>query len=537
MTIVFLLLPMVLRGQDQDVIRAAMYLSGAGSAEELDQSLVEMLESFKGRAVYVNGGTLRASAILSDYQVAVIRDYRSRSGDILSWEELSLLDGFSRAGVEALRPFLSLYSSRLPGAVDTVHTVIQTQLRATLKSAGGKLNVTGRNYSTGGAVRCSENFKKWDGTFFGEVTVGKFTILAGDYKLRFAEGLALWSGFSMESLSTVDAFAKRSQGISPVWSYNSSQVQRGVAGEFTSARWRATAFASFDRTFGARAEYLGRRFQAGITGATMAGVPYMVSADAKLNLKGSLITGEAAFRKGSAAGKITLVMPLGESFRLALQGRVIPSKYSGKKYGEYAFAAGVDYRGRRLHSSVTADASLLPIPSADPRRLQVRSYAKLLWKISQIWSVEGRVSERYRNYESPRTDLRLHAAFVQGPWNGNARVEGVWCQEFGLLGYLEGGYKSTSLGAWLRFTAFKADKWNDRIYVYERDAPGSFNVPAYYGKGCTISIVGNWKHKFRYLTLKAYIRGAYMFRYGRTPAPTLNVSLLSDVDLYGVRRS
>ena len=28
-----------------------------------------------------------------------------------------------------------------------------------------------------------------------------------------------------------------------------------------------------------------------------------------------------------------------------------------------------------------------------------------------------------------------------------------------------------------------ADHWDDRIYVYEYDAPGNFNVPAYYGRG------------------------------------------------------
>ena len=532
LNILFLLLPVALWAQDQDVIRAAMCLSGASSEEELDLSFVEMLESFKGRAVYVNSGRLRASAILSDYQVSVIRDYRARSGDILSWEELSMLDGFSRTWVDALRPFLSLYSSRLPGAADTVHTVVQSQLRATLTSAAGKAKVTGRSWSTGGAVRCSDNFKKWDGTFFGQASLGNFTVLAGDYKLRCAEGLALWTGFSMESLSTADAFVKRSQGISPVWSYNSSQVQRGVAVEYSASRWRASAFASFDRTFGARAEYLGRRLQAGITGATLSGVPYMVSADAKLNVRGSLLTGEAAFRNKSFAGKMALLMPLGEAFRVALQGRVLPSRYSGKKYGEYALAAGVDFRGRKIQASLTSDASLLPIPSIDPGRVQVRSYAKLLWKISESWSVEGRMSERYRNYEAPRTALRLHVSFNSGPWNGNARAETVWCRQYGLLVYLEGGYKSDGYSAWLRFTAFLADKWDDRIYVYERDAPGTFNVPAYYGKGCSIAIVGNWKHRFRYTTLKAYIRGGYTFKNGRAPAPTLNVSLLSDVDLY-----
>jgi hypothetical protein len=35
----------------------------------------------------------------------------------------------------------------------------------------------------------------------------------------------------------------------------------------------------------------------------------------------------------------------------------------------------------------------------------------------------------------------------------------------------------------LRQGFFKIDEWDDRIYAYERSAPGSFKVPAYYGRG------------------------------------------------------
>lgn len=525
----FLMVSVTALGQDQDVIKAAMCLSGADSEEELDASIVEMLESRRGRLVYVNSNSLRASGILNDYQVAVIKDYRSRCGDILSWEELSMLEGFNRADVEALRPFLSLYSSKLPGAADTVSVKTQALLRATLTSAGGKAKVMGRHWQAGGAVRCGEKYKKWDGTFFGEASLGNYTVWAGDFKLRFAEGLALWTGFAMDNLSTVDAFAKRAQGISPVWSYSSSGIQRGLAAEYSGNRWKASAFASIDKTIGARAEYLGRRFQAGLTAATLPCAPYMISADAKLNLKGTLISGEVAFRNGSFSGKTAIVAPLGEHFRMALQGRIVPSKYSGKKYGEYAFAGGLDYRGKKLQASLTADASLLPIPVKDPGRVQVRSYARVLWKASDSWSFEGRLTERYRNYERPRTALRLHCGFSYRQWNANARGETVWCEKAGMLGYLEGGYKTDNLAAWLRFTGFNAQKWNDRIYVYERDAPGTFNVPAYYGQGCAIALAGSWKHRFRYLTVKVYVRGAYTFKNGSVPAPVLNVSLLSDV--------
>ena len=43
-----------------------------------------------------------------------------------------------------------------------------------------------------------------------------------------------------------------------------------------------------------------------------------------------------------------------------------------------------------------------------------------------------------------------------------------------------------------------ADNWNDRIYCYERDAPGSFNIPAYYGRGWAASLVGRLKLRADY---------------------------------------
>ncbi len=523
--ILFLALAIPSAAQDQEVLRAAMLLGGASTEEEVDQSLVDQLEALRGRRVRVNSDHLRASAILSDYQVAVIRDYRASSGDILSWTELSLLEGFTQADIEVLRPFLSLESSRLPGAADTIKTKAQALLRGTLNSAGGKVKVTGRSWRAGGALRCGDNFKKWDGTFYGEASFRNHRVVAGDYKIRFAEGLGLWTGFSMDNLSTVDAFLKRAQGISPVWSFSSSGVQRGLAYEYSSRHWRAQAFGAFDRTFGVHGEYLGRHFQAGFTAAS----GLLLSADAKVNLKGVIVSGEVAFRNGTFAGKSAIKASLGEYFRLAVQGRIIPVKYSGKKNGEYAAAAGLEFNNRKVLASITADAAMLPIPYTDPGRFQLRGYGRTLWNITEIWSMEGRITERYRNYEPPRTDLRADIKFASGLFLSTFRAEAVRCDSWGFLGYLEGGYKSEAISAYLRVTGFKIDRWTDRIYVYERDAPGSFSVPAYYGRGVSISAMGNIKHRFKYFTLKFYARGAYTFKNGSKPAPVLNLQLMLDI--------
>ena len=90
---------------------------------------------------------------------------------------------------------------------------------------------------------------------------------------------------------------------------------------------------------------------------------------------------------------------------------------------------------------------------------------------------------------------------------------------------MEGGYKDESLSAYLRFNAFHIPQWNDRIYCYERDAPGTFSVPAYSGTGLSTSLVAGYKLRLWRITLKAHLRAGYMLRIGRESTPTLNFQL------------
>ena len=147
-----------------------------------------------------------------------------------------------------------------------------------------------------------------------------------------------------------------------------------------------------------------------------------------------------------------------------------------------------------VHSlSLTADASLLPKPNIDPGRKQLRIYGIWQWQLSGTLAFDARYTSRLRNYEPSRNDIRLDLKFNSGPWLSTLRFEGDYCNGKGLLGYLEGGYKSDTISAYLRLTGFSTEGWSSRIYCYERDAPGSFLVPAYYGRGAVASIYGTWK--------------------------------------------
>ncbi|MBQ2172244.1 MAG: hypothetical protein II454_03510 [Bacteroidales bacterium] len=515
-----------------DILRAALYLSGASSEEEIDQEWIQRLEGM-GK-VRINSNRIRPG-LLTDYQIATLADYRARQGDILSWEELMLVDGFGREAVEAMRPFLSLESRRLPGTVDTVRTRAEALVRTTLKNVGIKAKVTGEYWRVGGAWRNPD----WTAHAEADTRIGRFVL--GDFNVRYGEGLAQWSGFSMESLSTVDAFIRRASSIAPVWSYTSSSVHRGGAYEYGGQHWRASAWGTLTKVFGTHAEYLGRWGHAGTTVAWSPSEGLSVSLEGRLNLRGIDAMAEVACRSRAVAGKASARWKAGDNGKLAVQARVIPSRFSGKKNGEYALAAGYALQSGQWKSlagktgfgssvpsyklSFTLDAAMLPVGGVDPRRLQIRAYGNWDWQIAPAWALSVRLTERYRNYENPRTALRADIRFAHGPWLSVLRGEAVRCKSWGLLSYLEGGYKNETLSSYLRFTAFSIPEWADRIYSYERDAPGTFSVPAYSGKGISASLVAGYKLRLGRVTLKANLRGAYMLRVGRESTPTLNFQL------------
>ena len=527
--------------QDEEVLRAARFLSGASSDEEVDDYWVSQLEARQGRRIRINAAHIRADGILTEYQIASLADYRSSAGDILSWEELALVDGFSAELVAALRPFLSLASDRPPGVADTVRVRASALVRGTLTSIGGKVRVSGSWWRAGGAWRGK------DGTFYGEAQFRGHTLLVGDFNARYGQGLAFWSGFSMSSLSTVDAFIRRTPGISPVWSYSSELVHRGAAYTYAGTHWQATAFGGLDGLLGAHGAWQGRHGQVGSTVSYTFGKPgsLAVAVDTRWNWRGWDAAGEVAWKNSAFAGLAAFRGPVGP-VKMAFQGRVVPSRFSGKKYGEYALAAGAEYKseqrralaGRsgfgssvpRHQTSLTADAAFLPIPSVAPSRFQLRVYAGWQWQMASAWALDVRFTERYRNYERPRHAFRVDGKFGIGPWSAVSRLEVVQCEKVGVLNYWEGGYKDErTWSAYFRLTGFLIDQWNDRIYVYERDAPGNFSVPAYSGRGGAVSLVGSWKHRFRWITLKAYLRGSWMVRVGRPPTPGLSLQLHCDL--------
>jgi hypothetical protein len=82
----------------------------------------------------------------------------------------------------------------------------------------------------------------------------------------------------------------------------------------------------------------------------------------------------------------------------------------------------------------------------------------------------------------------------------------------------------------LRVTGFSISSWAARIYCYERDAPGTFYVPAYNGRGLATSLVGSCKFRLWHrLWHRLTLRAAAQWRIGYAPAYTLNAQLQCDL--------
>lgn len=551
-------------------IAAIVAVTGAEEAEALDAEEIERYLSFMLHPLDLNGtprGKLLSCGFLTPFQVASLEDYRKRCGDVLSVTELSLIEGFGEEFSRNLAPFVSLSSRSLPGhpAADTMllrNTVIS---RASLK--GDKIG-TGLKLksSFGESVTLSfaeKDLQSWGGaiSWAGGRWPGKF--LVGDFNARFGQGLALWSGMSLSGFSSVSSICRNGAGISPSWSYSGAGTYRGVAADFQVGRFVISSFAAFPglKAFcegnrgevsfmpGGNVSWYGKSGQLGLTafwlseriGGDPNGLFYQaggkVSVDGKLSWRGMTFFGESAFDcySGSAAGAGGLTVPFLDGWRFGLAARFYPASFSASgASGIRAWTGTSNEKGVVLgvgkrNTSITAD---IAAKWNDPSVMQVKVLAKVPFQLTPAMVLSLRVSERFRPYEpvlvhraGARADLDwsssgLSAAYGEpegNAWKARLRLEGLYCRAASGLAYLEGGRKTDRFSAYLRSTFFLVDNWDDRIYSYERDAPGNFTVPAYYGKGYSLSAVASAKFRFRLggrrlWTLRLYSR-ASMVRY------------------------
>jgi hypothetical protein len=277
--------------------------------------------------------------------------------------------------------------------------------------------------------------------------------------------------------------------------------------------------------------WLGRSGQAGVTGTDR-----KASVDFRWTAGGSDIFGECAydFRHGCLAGVGGVIFNFEKDWKLSAAARYYPSDFEDEYTGgirswsrtsnERAFSAGVECRGFFLAADLAK--------KDDADKAQGKFMLKLPLQINKNIVLSVSASERIRTYDELRyrTDIRLDLDYSStgissaygisdGPaWTARFRAEGLLCKSLGVLSYLEGGRKTDFFTTYLRGTIFRIDNWDDRIYSYERDAPGNFSVPSYYGRGISLVWTGSCKirlHERPWRSMKIYAK-ALLVRYLRS---------------------
>lgn len=211
-----------------------------------------------------------------------------------------------------------------------------------------------------------------------------------------------------------------------------------------------------------------------------------------------------------------------ENYESAYSGAMRSSSSCSNEYGATfsgEFSAGdyVQIKGKsgfgsselRHRGEFSIDAAYWPSPKygTDGPSGQLKAVAAYSWRISPSFSLQMKVSEKMRTYGNRfRTDVRCDMKYISGAISASIRFNVLNCKETGLLSYAEAGYAPERYSVYLRGGVFRVDNWDDRIYAYERDAPGNFSVPSFYGRGFWLSAVAGMKLAFR---IRLYLRASY----------------------------
>ena len=539
LSVVLMIQSFVASAQIEDGVLAIMRFSGVTDPEELDLYEVERLEDLLHTPLRVNvsrRSDLEKSGLFNQFQIASLLDYRARHGDVLSLTELAAVDGFSQDIVRTVSPFISLESRNSIGRSAKASS-------QELAFRTGYKNNSGHSYVYGGKYRLISDkiclglsaSRPYDASRSGpEYISGNVSwnhalgkVVVGDFNARFGQGLCLWNSAVLSSLSLPSAYMRKPTGVSAANSFTGSMALTGLAADVQSGHWKISTLLALPGV--KKSEYMkvspavniaryGRLGQVSVTHlmefTNMFSHDYRIpqmrtSVDGAICIRGINLFGESAvdWVNGTVAAVCGTDFMATDKLRMAILAKYYPAAGFSNDYG--ISLSGELVLGK-LKGNFSFESSYYPKPKSKGQDccVQLKAQAEWVYKITDRVAMELRIKERYRNWTLPyKTDIRLGLQYKSDMVVAIARVNALSCDDVGLLGYVEGGYTPERMSAYLRLGLFKIDDWDDRIYVYERDAPGSFNVPAYYGRGFWLSSYVT-KRPVKWLTI--YFRASYM---------------------------
>lgn len=544
--LLFLIVAADLFAQYIDVAEAVRRLLGESDVESLDAGQVDLYSDLFRNPVDVNRenhSSLESTGLFTPFQIASLIDYRERHGHIQSMVELASIDGFTDEFVNNLKPFIVLEPSlQRTGKTDRFSGDFSTRCGYKVdpsKDVGrqtygfkGRTHMEVKAYKVHMTFAATEPYDSvriyptvYSGSLMLQHRAGK--VVLGDFNARYGQGLCMWNTATFSSLNAPSAFMKRPSGISAVNSFTGSSALTGLAADLMAGRWQVSAMLSVPgiKNLKKRPDDIrlspvlnvmryGRFGHFACTHMMSFSsflypdflIPQMrTSIDGSYCVRGVNVFGEGMYDwvSGYISFLSGIEFALAENTRAASMIRYLPSS---NEHGT-AMAVESSFKKHRIQTSI--DALYHPISKSKDGSMsyQVRAQANWIWKISSSLQTKIRVAERFRTWGSGfRTELRVETVYEYGKVKISSRADGLYGCSYSGLAYLEAGYLAGKVSAYLRYGMFHIDNWEDRIYVYERDAPSNFNVPSFYGRGFWTSCYVAYKPS-RWCRL--YMRGIY----------------------------
>lgn len=292
-------------------------------------------------------------------------------------------------------------------------------------------------------------------------------------------------------IAAKDAMRERLAGVNVSW-----------RGKWLKAGMTGAAY-SYDRLDGRRKSYYNAHLR-------YDGWWGNASLDFMLSLRGTRIFGEAALDKDlDFAGIVGAVCPLLSDAELAVVYRYYSKDYIATHAGaycrsnvnnEHGISAAVRWSPvRDVVLSSNAEYTYYPFARFGVREPShsFRMSADCSWESGTGHSLYGKlIWSRDGGRQTSQARVRVEYEFMSpGGFGASTRAEGCWSGEVGGLIYQQAAYTARSgrFRCAVRATVFWTQGWDSRIYCYEGDVPGSFSVPAYYGKGAGLYVLLTYK--------------------------------------------
>lgn len=211
---------------------------------------------------------LEALLLLSPFQIESLLKYRKEGGELLSYSELSLVNGFTEELAEMLRPFTIMTVSNLSYPFQN-NFRSELYMRSAIKrsqpdfllkysgSTGDRLSVGVTLENDAGEQYFPSLQRAFDFISLNIALKNRgalVSLVAGDFSARFGQGLILWKAFSFSSPGSPSSFYKKGAAIHPYTSSDESNFLRGVAAVVDVGRGELAAFVSYNRVDAAISE-------------------------------------------------------------------------------------------------------------------------------------------------------------------------------------------------------------------------------------------------------------------------------------------